>query len=482
MLSVLRRLIVDEVRRGLQVPWVRAAIILLAVGGWFTVRFGERELREQRATHAELIQARLQSQQHAVYATGHVAEPGLRAIRPPNDGIMFVPGADSALPAAWEFTPAGPEAMFSYAINRQVQAGTVDLEFLTRVFGSLVALGLGLITVTTDRRTGWIGTLRGLPVPATVLSLARILGGCLTLAVVVSVWWLSMSGAAWFGATSATDSLMRLWPLALVSWMSLCLFFGLGTACAWADPMGGGRAALVGVAVWAGTTVLGPVLVTAIAEGVVPVAPQIRMERERREQYADAMRAAEETTARHLSEKLPDGITVAEARIPAESEFPAVEPEWQRLAQDARTAATELQDHWQNQMQAQRRLASWAAWLSPGTLVREALAELAGTGQHVNDAWKLAVHRQQIALDSALFDDLPGVNLRVPVGRQISWMLFPRHQAPKFGELPALQPPEQSWLMRWSDATTLLVGLLLWTLGALGAAHWLGSRTLHTSS
>ncbi len=470
------RLTLDEVYRGLGSSWVLVGVVLLSFGGWSAIRIGQRQFAEQRATYIELVQARFQSQQDAGFATGRSAEPGLRVIRPPNAGTILVQGHDRSLPAAWEFTPAGVEAMSPYSTGPGRLGSGWDLELLTRLFGSLLAFGFGLAGVMTDRTSGWIGAVRGLPMPAVISSLTRVVGGCCTLTVVAAVWWVAMSAGVLVDGLGTT-SLWHLWPLALPGLISFWLFFGLGTACAWSVRTDS-RTALVGLTIWVGAAILTPEAATAIAEMSVAVAPQVRMERERREQHAEAMRMAEQTVADRLSKRLPSGLPASQIDAPAMDEFSQVEPEWQELSRAVRVAGLTLEDHWMGQVHAQQLVARWAAWLSPGALVRDVLAELAGTGPEENDAWELAVARQGTALNAALFDNRPVVRLRVPVRSETVLMSFDRHQAPKFSELPVFESPQRSLQARLLGAWNPISGLLLWMIGALGAAWALGVRAL----
>ena len=279
-----RYLVADEVRRNLRAPWLLVGVVILSVGGWSAIRLGQRDWAEQRDAFAELVQGRLQAQLTSPAATGRAAETGLRVVRPPNLGVVLLQGDDRSLPSAWEFAPAGAEALSPFSTGSRLPGGgSWDLEILARMVGGLLAIGLGLWNPLLDRRANWHEALRGLPVSPQTVSTARVIAGSATLFVVVLSWWLVMSMAVWWHGPGSV-LLPRLWLLAPASLLSLLSAFGLAVVCATAI-RNEFIAIVTCIALWAGIGVLGPTAIALIAEFALPTAPQARMERERGQQY-----------------------------------------------------------------------------------------------------------------------------------------------------------------------------------------------------
>jgi hypothetical protein len=150
---------------------------------------------------------------------------------------------------------------------------------------------------------------------------------------------------------------------------------------------------------------------------------------------------------------------------------------WQAQLLQARASAVKLETEWQTQYRSRRQVVAVLAWLSPGTLLREAVTELAGTGAESSQSWEDAIEEYQTALEHSLFDDRPAATLRIPVGDTEFLYTHIRHQAPRFGDLPRFQGPEGSWRVRLSAAGIHLLGLIVWLIAATTAAWSLSFRS-----
>src|SRR5687768_3020410 len=94
-------LVLQEVRGRLVARWVGGATVLLCACSAFSLALSVRDLQEHTQAYQELLQQRVQTQLAGTgRALGRTAEPGLRVIRPPAPGTVFVAGIDPALPAA----------------------------------------------------------------------------------------------------------------------------------------------------------------------------------------------------------------------------------------------------------------------------------------------------------------------------------------------------------------------------------------------
>src|SRR5688572_21171927 len=143
-------LILQEVKRLLFARWVGGATALLCACSAFSVVLSTRDLREHHESYQQLLDQRLDAQLGGTgQAWGRAAEPGLRVIRPPVPATVIAAGIENALPAAWEFTPAGAEVLDPYArrdfgiIDRNVG----DLSGVIAGLGGLLALWLGVTNV-----------------------------------------------------------------------------------------------------------------------------------------------------------------------------------------------------------------------------------------------------------------------------------------------------------------------------------------------
>ena len=469
-------LVVDEVFRHVRSRWLTASAILLVLGSWASITLGQRDFTEQRAAYDELSQSRMQAEFRTsgrLYGRG--PEVAARAIRSPNPGAILVQGEERLLPAAWDFTPAGSEGLAPYAYSaRRSDGGSIwDLEALIRAYGGILALVLGAMGVLADRSSGWYRAVRAMPVSTRRLIAARVLGGCVTLALLVVSWWLALHVVIITRGAQVTSG--ALWMQALPALTYLWLFFGLGSTVAWLL-RSGLRTMVIGIVIWLGAAILGPTLVPIVTQIISRVPTQSGMERERRERYADEMRDMEQTVGRLLAQRLPRAIRQPESDRVATREFPQVEPEWQRRLASARVSADRAEQTWRRMQEHERRATALVELMMPGGLLRRLMAELAGTGPSTTIAWEHAVGSRQAELNVRVFDDRPIANVRVPVDAAVYGMAFTRHDALQLGDLPTWDPPANDLSTRLAVVRRPAIGLIVWTALALWAAYAAGIR------
>ena len=478
--EVFVRLTLEEVRRFSRTPWVLVGLLLLISGSWASVTLGERDYDEQVSTYTDQLQARLQSQVRGTgQALGRSVEPGLRVIRAPAPGSILVQGLDPWLPAAWQIAPWGTEQLLPYPNSTRRPAGTGawDLEVLVRVVAGILTLAMGAASVVVDRTSGWVVVLRTLPMSVGLTSLARVMGGCLAVAALVALWWISL-GLMLTGTTiSETFPPGRVWLLTVPTLFYLWALFGLGATAAWLL-RSSLRAPMVGVAGWLVIAVIGPALIALVPQFLVPAETRTAMERTRREQFADDMRTTEKRVGEGLSLRLPSSVSRADFDLLTTREFSQVERTWVGAVQQVRARANAVEHSWRLQHDLRRRVASWVKWAIPGVLIQEALAELMDTGPTNADAWEAAVTFHQSAMNNALFDDRPVVNLPVKAGALNSLAAFDRHPAPKYGDLPVFTAPTVSWSIRVATIQDSGRGLLIWATVFLVGAWLSGVRGL----
>src|SRR5687767_5291205 len=112
--STLRWLILQEIKRLLLARWVGGATAVLCACSAFSVVLSTRDLQEHSESYVQLLDQRLEAQVRTGRAFGRAPEPGLRVIRRPAPAAVLAAGIEPAFPAAWEFTPAGVEALNPY--------------------------------------------------------------------------------------------------------------------------------------------------------------------------------------------------------------------------------------------------------------------------------------------------------------------------------------------------------------------------------
>jgi ABC-type transport system involved in multi-copper enzyme maturation permease subunit len=472
-------LVRDEIRRYVRAPWVLVGTALLILLTWGSITIGQRDYEEQIVAFQEQVQARLQLQLRGGHATGRAVEPALRALRPPSPWAILVHGQEGVLPASWDFTPGGSSALASYGpAERATGGGILDLEGIVRFFAGVLALAMGASGVVRDKSAGWISILRTLPIPPGQVVATRLIGGCLTLTLMTVIWW-----SALLVILSPTSGLSgpRLWLLGLPVLAYLWVLFALGAAAGW-QMRSGFRSGLVALTGWLLVAVIGPALIPVAIQIVWPVPPVARMERERGERYADAIRLVEQTVGRQLAERLPKPLHMPEDDALATKMYPQIDPAWVAAMADARAGVVQFTRTWEERRDAQRQLVWRGQWLSPGSLFGQAMSEWVDTGRYSTQAWERAVASEQVALSTSLFDDRPKVNLRVPDG-PIEWpMAFDRHSAPRFDDVPKFVPPDPPWKARLAGVQGPMLGLLTWAALSVAIAQWTGVRHLRKNT
>lgn len=473
-------LVLDELRRSIRTPWILVAFAVCCGSGRLAVWLGERDLQEQRRVYGEQLQTRLQVQLHfPTRVSGRNTEPGLRVLRPPNVAIALVQGQDRLMPAAWDMTPAGSELLGPYvSVGRRLETGgTWDLETVSRVFGGFLALGLGLVAVLTDRIRGWFPVLASAPLSPERVCAARLLGGHLFLLMLAVVWWTVVGLTVFWGSPESPVLLGRYWSLAIPMVLYLSVAYSIGVICAY-RARGVFEAVFFGAAVWVLSSVLGPALVGLTAEMTSAQLSRGHFEQIRRDQYADDLRAVDQEFADRAARVVSPDMSVSERERLVSAELEAIDSAWQAEVLTARRTAQSLEQEWLSQQDDHHKLRVMLSWLSPGTLLRNAMAEAAGSGRDYTASWNAAVAAYTISLDHSLFDDRPSVPVRIAVGDSQFLHAQTRHDSPRYSELPTFEEPTSSWRNRMRSAGPALTGLTIWALISTFLAWRFGAQAI----
>lgn len=433
-LIVARAYVVEVVRA----RWLWALFIVCMLSSLATVLRSHHAYLDAADRYALELQDRQRLRLLPVVPSGRAIEPVLRVLRPPNNVSVLVAGVERIMPAGWDFGPSGVQTLPPYPS----QISLVSLDVLTdgesviRLFGGLLGLALGFWLVTTDLQRGWLAGGLSLPVPPWWPLSALMFAGTLVLAVLALIWTLVLSMfASWLlGPNQELGfAFSSTW---FFVWMYLVTMFGIGGAVARMTPTLLGGAAMV-ASVWTVIILMGPQLLSAAVFLAGDLLPRARFEYERRETYADRRRVNEESLARRLMAAAPDASSKSALDAAAAQAFPAFEPDWIGEQSEARAEAAALTRAWlDNQARWLGRLQSMSR-LTPGTLLQTSLATSNGQGWETQRWWEYRVHQHEAALNEALFDDRPVVDLRLYWRGDPFISGFTRHRPLSLTELPS---------------------------------------------
>ena len=472
-------LIVQEARGLLLARWVGAATLLLCACSSLSVMLGMRDLQQHAAWHQDLLQQRVAAQLLGTgRPPGRAAEPGLRVIRDPTPGAVLATGIEPALPAAWEFTPSGTEALAPYArteigING---SGIGDLAEIMAGLGGLLALWRGVSTVVSDRTTGRLSALRALPIAPQRAAVIRLAGGTLALGVIVAVWCLTVELSVRLFVPDSVKtvptlvSVWMVWPV----WCFLALMFALGTT-AGAMVREELSALAVALLTWMTIVFVIPQSSQLITHSMIEVSPRTSMEVERQARFADTMRLLEKEIGAAMAAQWPAGPLPDLERQNA-AYWAVGEGIWRARVAEMREAARLEERQWLDQRARADRLKNWLAGLSPTWWLLETMAELARTGRSSEASWAQAIAAHDQVLNDQLFANRPIVNPVVDWNGGDHLMAFDRRPPPRFSDLPAFVPPDPAGIST-AAALRSLAGLAAYALLAMAAAYfWLWSR------
>ncbi len=434
-LLVVRAYFVEIVRA----KWLWALLVVCVLSSLATVLRSHHAYLDAADRYALELQERQRLRFAAtVGPSGRDTDRVLRVLRPPNPVSVLIAGAERTMPSGWDFGPSGIETLPPYP--SQISLVSLDVladgESVIRLFGGLLGLALGFWLMTRDQQQGWLAAATSYPVHSWWPVGAMFLAGSLVLATISFLWMFVLrSVAAWLLGPAVEVGFAFFWAWFFV-WAYLTTMFGIGSAVARMvpSPLAG---TAVSVSIWTAAILIGPQLLSAGAYWTADLPPRARLEYDRRETYADRRRAAEDGLVNRLLGAIPDTPSRTALDAMAEEAFPQFEPQWREEMKDARVEANRTTDGWLRIQQLWLSRLETIARFTPATLLQSALATSNGQGWATKRWWEQAVHKHEAALNQALFDDRPLLNLRLYWNDAPFLWVYVRHPPLALSQLPA---------------------------------------------
>jgi ABC-type transport system involved in multi-copper enzyme maturation permease subunit len=460
MLRTLERACRVELLRRIRQGSLYAVVAGLAILVCFSVQVGISELEVRREDYlAQLSDLAREQVRPRLPLVGWVPEPVLRAIRRPELGSIVARGDDMAIPAYFDFGPAGVVWARNVSSDvAQLNTGTLtDVESIVRVLGGFLALVLGFQCIAGARALGTLKTWHALGAGAVPTVLGKLLG----------CWCITTAGSVVVLAAAALSAILRL-PneptelsrifirCAVPTTLYLGCFVAIGGAFAiWARNQAGALAG--GIALWILVAMVWPQAVALGAQMETQGVMRARMELQRDKAFDDEVRAGQDSLGNKVAEWLGDP-TAAQAQAIVQERQRELDALWQTYVNSARMAAGAIEEAWRQEHVREKRFER-LAYLSPGTPLLRSFAALSETGFELAGRWSSAVDTQEGKLVQLLFDNRSQVTVRVPSrgGRQL--LRMERNKGIPWHDLPEFQTPMGTTTETWQAAARPLLAL-----------------------
>jgi ABC-2 type transport system permease protein len=412
-----------------------------------------------------------------------ITDPALRAIRAPSRFAVLAMGAESALPAYWQFgtegVEPGPPAVASGSLA--TSDGGMDAVFVVQSVLGLLALLLVFDTISGERESGVMRLLLASPIRRGDLLLGKAFGALMTLAVPLvlgvagSVLVLELVGVSLLREGGGWRVLVFLAASAL--YLLNMVAIGLAVSAATTRPKSSWVALLL---IWIGLVLVIPRTADMVAATVHPVPPPF----ESRQAKSAAIRQLQKDRARALA---ADWRRAAGSdTVPAGHVDPALRDAYRRIAGEQERAFTDrkrasirlVELGTQRAAARQSGLARAIGRVSPAAAYGMIASTLAGTGGDAAWRWSDQVAAHQARLEAATFDRTFGMELfpsQLGHLRIIWWpdLADPRDRPPSYDALPPFayrEAPLQSVLTgSLPELAILVVGSALFLIVALAA-------------
>ena len=456
-----------------------ATVIVGIVGGTVNAQ----DYRDRQAQFNTRVNQLREALAHGNLMAVFVGDPGLRALRPPEPGSLLARGLDQSTPTWWAFDPAGPvEGPPDPSLTADLQAGAViDLEGLVRIFLSLLALVLGFEAVAGDRARGVLLAMLNQPIGHRAVLTGKLLAGAAILAVAIFVAAATLLAATTMVSPGAIDrSVLRLVPalgatglVYLVALLAGAMFIGSVVR----------DQAVSGVtiaAVWTYVALIGPQVTTFGSRALVAIPSRPLLEIERQRSFDARFEAMERSVGRAYRAAI--GTASLGARptpTPDAAGIAALGGQWRAEAKTTRQIVAAFDERSTNLEHARSRVRSWLMWASPGSLLFEAIADLANTGTRAQDRWRDAIWAHQEYLNRVFFDNPPRIPLYVPgdLGIGVASENVKLHNDVRARDLEPFDATRPSWSLRLRESLPALAGLVGYLVACVGLTSLRFPRT-----
>ncbi len=370
----------------------------------------------------------------------------LRSVRPPEVLSVLVHGLDGAMPEYWDYSPtgliAGPSAWQPQRLADML--GQLDFEFLIRVALGLLAILLAFDAVAGEKELGTLRALLSQPVSRAALLTGKLVGSVFTLLVPLgSAFLIALLSAQMLGIDLLQPgNPAKIGLLALTSAAYLLCFLALGLLVS-STARTQKTSLVVLLVLWVLAVLAVPPMASLIGKTVYPTIPSHVLQDRKHALDDDVRRQAEQAM----------GVVYREITGAPEGWADSTKYEANKEVIDRRIAPIrigylnkrrqlmgEIDRDAERRSGLQNDLTRVIMAVSPAAAFAGAAADLAGTGDAQRSAWLDAANRQQISLNSILFDDPPSVMINNK-GAQFRASL---HKAPTAAELPRFVPPNRN--------------------------------------
>jgi hypothetical protein len=344
-----------------------------------------------------------------------------------------------------------------------------------------MAFVLGFETVAGDRGRGVLQSVLNQPVKPRAVVTAKFLAGTIVLGSAVLVVTFALLGAASVAASTAT--VRAVVPVAAV--MDIVALFYLMSLMAASMAVGSvsaSQAACVATlgALWTYVAILAPQFSVLGSRALVPVKARQLVEIDRQRSF-EVREKSTQLVAGQVYRSVVGPLDLNQRTLPTPDEAGLAELRraWRAEALDTRRIVEAFDQRFGEQLRERATVRSWLKWLSPGSLLYEATADLADTGSVASARWRARVWAHQQYVDEAFFDDPPRVPMYVPVTGGITMMQanFKLHSDVLARDLKAFMAPRVGWRDRIAASLPELIGLLAFVGIGVGLTYAVFPKT-----
>ncbi len=351
------------------------------------------------------------------------------------------------------------------------------MDFVVRVVLGLLAITIGLDTLSGDRDTGTLHAILGQPIPSWVVLTSKVTGAMASLALAVGLVVVSLIGAAHVRAPEVTVSALSGFLATFAALALLYLLTLVSCALLIASMVKSARTAhTIGVLAWLYAAMVAPQLIVFVGRAFAGP-PRTTVESQLQATYASQSRTIQETLGNALAAESAKPGQATGPTLLAPTAALKLDTLWKekvlalQASIDQAEAGAEADERRQDRAVRVSRLASPAAQFS------DALGLAADSGRSLRSRWQQSVRSYQTTLDTKLFDDQPHVVALVPNGTYRSLIRLNRKEAPTVWSLPQFDAPTESLRERLRDALPNFVVLGLYSTVFLVGAFVAFART-----